>query len=238
MTKQSSMEVVWAIRDARGLTTLEKVFLYTVASRGVAKTSRKKLMEDTGMSTGSISNVVKSLKEKGVINVWPAAKGSKNQTHYTVNVEGLTEWCSRDEHSCSGDELSCSGDELSCSSHGDKGNRKETMKVTEKVTVKTEAVADAPTSPLTQTKEDTVITTTSSLTKSKALFSALVKDEEESPRVQEMNMRQEQIARETANLTKEQMDRYRENRKMFGSGRKMNHEDALADALRFDYAPW
>jgi len=129
---------MWLIRDARGLTTHEKVFLYTVASRGMVKTSRKRLMEDTAMSTGMVTNVVRSLQAKDLINVYPSTynpvTGKRGQTFYSIKAKELADWCSLHElgagslselpitdspheSECSPHELPSSPHESECSPH-------------------------------------------------------------------------------------------------------------------------
>lgn len=160
MKQQQNMNksVMWLIRDARGLSTSEKVFLFTVASRGMVKTSRTRLMGDTGMSTGSITNIVRSLQAKGLINVYPSTyspiTGKRMQTFYSIDTAAMTEWnvtsldellSSGDESEYSRDELPSSGDESECSGDGVKGDNEGNNEVDIKVTVKKSTVVVPPT---------------------------------------------------------------------------------------------
>lgn len=79
-------KTMWAIRDARGLTTSEKAFLFVIESRGTAKTYRKTLMNDTGVSDGQVTNLVRSLTDKGCIVT--GRDGAR--TTYTVSHEAVS----------------------------------------------------------------------------------------------------------------------------------------------------
>lgn len=98
--KNMNVQTIWNIRDARGLTSNEKVFLFVIASRGVAKTSRQTLMEDTGLSDGSITNVSRSLKSKGLITVHPGkwVDGKKTQSMYVLNHDAVEELTQQVSH--------------------------------------------------------------------------------------------------------------------------------------------
>lgn len=88
------LQTLWNIRDAKNLRALEKVFLYTVATRGTCSTSRATLQSDTGMSNGSITNVVESLTEKGLIECWQGRweDGKRTPTLYMVKEAALASW--------------------------------------------------------------------------------------------------------------------------------------------------
>lgn len=49
-TETARVEVIFAIRDARGLSAYEKSFLFVVESRGSAWSRRKVMVGDMGMS--------------------------------------------------------------------------------------------------------------------------------------------------------------------------------------------
>lgn len=143
--KNMNVQTIWNIRDARGLTSNEKVFLFVIASRGVAKTSRQTLMEDTGLSDGSITNVSRSLKSKGLITVHPGkwVDGKKTQSMYVLNhdaVEELTQQVSDMTQQVSeyAQEMSEFAQEMST-----KGTKKGTKKGTEKETAASTACAAA-----------------------------------------------------------------------------------------------
>jgi DNA-binding transcriptional ArsR family regulator len=116
MTNKNNMSVqtIWNIRDARALTTMEKVFLYTLASRGKTYSTRKTIQEDTGLSDGSVSKVVRSLQEKGLIDV---VRRNGTTTIYTINEDILSIWVSY--YSCG--EAGVSSDEARVSSPEDGG---------------------------------------------------------------------------------------------------------------------
>jgi hypothetical protein len=80
---------MWNIRDARGLDALEKVFLYTVESRGVMKTSWQRAAADMGMKRSTFYNIRNSLVEKGLIGVVPQGRET---AWYVVNTAGLATW--------------------------------------------------------------------------------------------------------------------------------------------------
>lgn len=149
MNNNMKKNVVWLVRDARGLSVYEKSFLFVVASRGLAKTYRKTLMEDMGgISTGMLSKVVASLREKDLIEVHEGfwQDGKKSQTVYTIKEDVLATFVpARGERSQ--DELEGSHDEQGGSSHEQGGSQdergrsphggyKETVKETKKVTSK------------------------------------------------------------------------------------------------------
>ena len=143
---------MWLIRDARGLGTYEKVFLYTVASRGMVKTSRIRLMGDTAMSTGMITKVVRSLQDKGLINVYPSTyspvTGKRGQTFYSMNSAALSEWVevgSLSESECSLSELGSSLSESECSLSGVKEDIEGNSEVDTKGNSRSTVLADAPT---------------------------------------------------------------------------------------------
>lgn len=79
-------ETIWAIRDARGLTTSEKAFLFVVESRGTARTYRKTLMNDTGASDGQITNLVRTLTAKGCLVTGRCG----SRTTYEVSHEAVS----------------------------------------------------------------------------------------------------------------------------------------------------
>lgn len=141
-----SVQAIWNVRDARGLSTYEKTFLFIVASRGKAKTYRKTMMNDMNCSTGQLTNIVRSLKEKNLITVHEGfwKDGKKTQTMYTVNEEILETFIperSPHELASSPHEQGGSPDEQGSSPHG---GFKETMKVTKKETEKENTNAPVP----------------------------------------------------------------------------------------------
>jgi hypothetical protein len=144
MAETSNMKknVVWNVRDARGLSVYEKAFLFVVASRGTVKCYRKTLMEDMGgISTGQLSKVVNSLLEKDLIEVHPGywVDGKKTQTMYSIKEDVLATFVpareegSQNEQGGSPHELVRSPHELPRSPHG---GYKETKKETKKETIK------------------------------------------------------------------------------------------------------
>lgn len=119
-----------------------------------------------------------------------------------------------------------------------------------------EAVADAPTSPLTLTKEDSFDSINQELpltlesmppllykeqpvfgTKpAKSAMTPEVSRSEDTTHVQEMNMSlKEKMQQDRARLTPEQRQRYDNNVKMFGTGRRMTHAKAMEDALNYKF---
>ena len=131
----SSMETVWAVRDARGLNANEKTFLYTVASRGVMKTCRETALEDMGFKKDTFYKVVKSLKAKEVIIETPGqynpVSNKRDQTYYEINLPALQDsvWQTQDSVSQNDDSVSQKEDSV-------EPDNKVTEKVTTKVTVK------------------------------------------------------------------------------------------------------
>jgi hypothetical protein len=139
---EMKVQTIWNIRDARGLSSSEKLFLFTVASRGISKVTRKRLIADTGLSTGTISNVVESLEAKGLVTVYPGywKDGKRTPTHYVINNDALSAWvCSMTEQGSSTIEQGSSMIERGrsmveqgSSKEDDKGNNKVTNKGTDK----------------------------------------------------------------------------------------------------------
>lgn len=80
-------EVMWAIRDAQGLTIFEKVFLYTVESRGTMKATWKRAADDMGMGKNTFYRTRTALVEKGLILTERMFNGVSS---YEVNVDSLT----------------------------------------------------------------------------------------------------------------------------------------------------
>ncbi|MFK5646198.1 hypothetical protein ACI3ET_06690 [Ornithinimicrobium sp. LYQ121] len=105
--KNVVIESVFNVRESRGLTTNEKSFLWAVTSRGVCSTTRARLMGDTGLSDGTVTNVVKSLSEKGLVEVhrggW--ANGRRATTWYVVDDAALADWCERTKDVWTGDDV-------------------------------------------------------------------------------------------------------------------------------------
>lgn len=91
MNKSMTNTTMWNIRDARGLTTYEKAFLFVVESRGVCTTTRKRLLDDLGISTGQLTKVIRSLAEKDLIDVHEGRweDGKKTPTFYSVKEDVL-----------------------------------------------------------------------------------------------------------------------------------------------------
>lgn len=141
-------ETMWAIRDARGLTTSEKAFLFVVESRGTAKTYRKTLMNDTGASDGQITNLVRSLTTKGCLH----AGRDGSRTTYRVSHDGVSRFIPTRSrtHSASDSAQSVSPMAHSVSVEGslsedNKKNRKKNIKDNMKKNETAPVVADAPT---------------------------------------------------------------------------------------------
>lgn len=85
------MEQIWKIRDSRGLTVYEKVFLTTIASRGEAGMfcEWRRNSEDMSMKKDSYYKTRNSLKDKGLIS---AQTQSFGPTIYKINDDVLIAW--------------------------------------------------------------------------------------------------------------------------------------------------
>lgn len=85
-----NVEAIGKIRDARGLTTNEKVFLYTVASHkdGMFKTHDKNY-DDMDISKATYYRVRGELIKKDLVVV---CRRMDNSTVYMINDQGLVNW--------------------------------------------------------------------------------------------------------------------------------------------------
>ncbi len=85
-TETMRVEVIFAIRDARGLTAYEKSFLFVVESRGSAWSRRKVMVGDMGMSLSKFNNLATSLEQRGLITAKRRRRpdGADKPTEYRV----------------------------------------------------------------------------------------------------------------------------------------------------------
>lgn len=81
-------DVIWAIRDARGLTAQEKAFLFVVESRGEMTTTATKAAEDMGLSRATYYRVRDGLLRKKCLTVRQRAD---QPSVYVVNEVSLSE---------------------------------------------------------------------------------------------------------------------------------------------------
>lgn len=159
MKKKSKTDfgLTWLVRDARGLTADEKLFLYTVASHqdGMHKTHDKNIA-DMGFSRSTYYRVRTSLKEKELISLTRRMNGP---TVYAIDKPSLDAWVeshrgnpeSHGDTPLSRSENPESQDETR-QSHGaetkenKKGNEKENEKENNKTTLRDvdSPAADAP----------------------------------------------------------------------------------------------
>jgi hypothetical protein len=134
-------EVIWGVRDAQGLTTYEKVFLYTVESRGTMKATWKRAADDMAMSKDTFYRTRSSLIEKNLILTQRMGSGV---TAYTVNLDSLTEnsWL---EDSLTENELSLTENEDSLRAEQKKNIKKNKKKnVQTKKNISANAPVDIP----------------------------------------------------------------------------------------------
>jgi hypothetical protein len=81
-------QVMWAIRDARGLSANEKVFLFTVESRGSMRTTQVNAAKDMGLSRATYYRVRDSLIGRDLLTV---RRNMDSSTEYLVNEVSLSE---------------------------------------------------------------------------------------------------------------------------------------------------
>ena len=88
MNNNMELTNIWAIRDARGLTRDEKLFLMVVESRGVYTRSAANAYEEMDMSRKLFDKVRKSLEERSLLWVKRSPKVGKGTppNHYKVNI--------------------------------------------------------------------------------------------------------------------------------------------------------
>lgn len=80
-------DVMWAIRDARGLSSNEKCFLWAVESRGVMFTTQERARQDMGLSRGTFYKTRNRLRERGLLRIH--RRGPNATTQYRVNDTAL-----------------------------------------------------------------------------------------------------------------------------------------------------
>ena len=159
-----STQAIWNIRDARGLSHEEKVFLFVVASRGVMFSEWQKAADDMGMKKTRYFKVRKALIEKDLIE---EGRRMDDTTVYRVKEDVLATYVPVKEKadnsitwtdSVSQATRSVFGNEESASEtdHSDGPETKVTMKETEKETSKEtdEPVANAPVSSNADNKDE------------------------------------------------------------------------------------
>ncbi|MFJ8790445.1 hypothetical protein [Streptomyces sp. NPDC102462] len=159
-----STQAIWNIRDARGLSHEEKVFLFVVASRGVMYSEWQKAAEDMGMKKTRYFKVRKSLIEKDLVE---EGRRMDDTTVYRVKEDVLATYVPvkekadnsivwTDSVSQTGHSVFGNGESASETDHSGGPETKVTMKVTEKETSKVtnETVANAPVSPDVDNKDE------------------------------------------------------------------------------------
>lgn len=131
-------EVMWAIRDASGLTSKEKVFLFVVESRGEMFTDWQDSARDMGLSKRGYYDSRASLLAKGLLT---STRRMDSTTVYKVNadafpygesapVQDTDDSRSGNEDSRMGNDHSHSGNDHSRSDESKKNSKKNTKKNT------------------------------------------------------------------------------------------------------------
>jgi hypothetical protein len=140
----NSLEQIWAIRDARGLDTYEKMFLVTVASRGEAGCfcEWKRNSADMGMKKDAYYTRRNSLVDKGLLR---AVTQNEGPTVYTINNDVLAAWDSVSQNDGSATQ---NGRSATQNEHSVRPERKTNTKNNKKTNSKnnTSRVEDAPSS--------------------------------------------------------------------------------------------
>lgn len=141
-------ETIWAIRDARGLSTSEKAFLFVVESRGTAKTYRQTLMNDTGASDGQITNLVRSLTAKGCIETGRVGRRTTYRVSHDAVARLVPDRIGTQPVSDGAQSVSPTAHSVSAAgspSEDNKKNRKKNVKENQMKNKTAPVVADAPT---------------------------------------------------------------------------------------------
>ena len=98
-------EVIWAIRDAQGLNSKEKVFLFVTESRGELYGKWRRNATDMGLSKNHYYEARKSLLDKGLLL---AVRRMDDTTVYVVNHDAFP-YQESDSHG--GNDDSCIGND-------------------------------------------------------------------------------------------------------------------------------
>lgn len=135
---------IWKIRDARGLDSWEKTFLFTAASHnsGMYCTWNKNC-EDMGMKKDRYYKCIESLKEKNLIQ---QTRRFDDTTVFVVNEDGLDDWLVAHSVSQNGDSVTQNGHSATQKNHSVRPETKVNTKGNKKVNKKenSNSVADAP----------------------------------------------------------------------------------------------
>lgn len=147
----NNLESMWAIRDARGLTTDQKVFLYTVATRGEGGmwTKQETAADDMGLSKATYYRVRKQLLDLEVIKV---QQRMNDTSVYLINEPVLLSLCETKESQPETEGSLCETQGSLSETEGShcaetKINKKITNKRNSKTTKKTNTVTTAATAP-------------------------------------------------------------------------------------------